>query len=446
MKFFNAQGLSALVALCFCLAAQWYAAPPTPPPQLERQEERETLIAHYLIFKASDLTDNTWLKNTLDLLSRTDSSDGLLESVAMIYFMEGEEQSAVTSAQRLPPGPRRDTLLFAFRHGDDLPQDWKSHIDKDWIGAKTTELVYRRLHDAYRQKNSQDNGYSKEIAESVVLSRYFENEARPFEDLWMIYSGLAMLGFALLVAMFFSRRYQQLIGKKFFQLKALVPGSQQILTFVTYFFIAAAAITFFCTLFDGILHGALSLLVRISVVGATALFILKNIVYKDETEPISQILSFGNLQLQFFNLLQIIGAVAIIVSLYQTIGTLFSFLHWPLNRLGIMNRYQEMLTDPVAATLLIIAFCIIKPFFEEIIFRGYLLRTLKGRLKKRYAILISAFLFAALSPFHSFPTQFAVGCGLSVVYLRSANLSIPIWGHALWNGILLYFAYMDFII
>uniref|UniRef100_A0A0C1N6R5 Abortive phage infection protein n=1 Tax=Tolypothrix bouteillei VB521301 TaxID=1479485 RepID=A0A0C1N6R5_9CYAN len=91
--------------------------------------------------------------------------------------------------------------------------------------------------------------------------------------------------------------------------------------------------------------------------------------------------------------------------------------------------------DSVALSIFFSTAAIAAPFFEEILFRGFLLPSLTRYLPVWGSILISSFLFAAahLSLAEVLPL-FSLGIVLGVVYTRSRNLLAPMLLHSLWNS------------
>ncbi len=91
--------------------------------------------------------------------------------------------------------------------------------------------------------------------------------------------------------------------------------------------------------------------------------------------------------------------------------------------------------DGVALGIFFSTAAIAAPFFEEILFRGFLLPSLTRYLPVWGSILISSFLFAIahLSLSEILPLT-ALGMVLGVVYTRSRNLLAPMLLHSLWNS------------
>lgn len=91
--------------------------------------------------------------------------------------------------------------------------------------------------------------------------------------------------------------------------------------------------------------------------------------------------------------------------------------------------------DVVALLIFFVTAAICAPFFEELLFRGFLLPSLTRYLPVWGAILVSSLLFAIahLSLSEVFPLT-ALGIVLGVVYTRSRNLLTSMLVHALWNS------------
>ncbi|QYX30656.1 CPBP family glutamic-type intramembrane protease [Sphaerospermopsis torques-reginae] len=101
----------------------------------------------------------------------------------------------------------------------------------------------------------------------------------------------------------------------------------------------------------------------------------------------------------------------------------------PLLQLALESR------DDVALGIFFFTAAIAAPFFEEFLFRGFLLPSLTRYLPVWGAIFVSSLLFAAahLSLSEILPLT-ALGMVLGIVYTRSRNLLAPMLLHGLWNS------------
>ncbi|MBW4684307.1 MAG: CPBP family intramembrane metalloprotease [Komarekiella atlantica HA4396-MV6] len=101
----------------------------------------------------------------------------------------------------------------------------------------------------------------------------------------------------------------------------------------------------------------------------------------------------------------------------------------PLLQLALESR------DSIALGIFFFTAAIAAPFFEELLFRGFLLPSLTRYLPVWGAILVSSLLFAIahLSLSEILPLT-ALGIVLGIVYTRSRNLFAPMLLHSLWNS------------
>jgi uncharacterized protein len=101
----------------------------------------------------------------------------------------------------------------------------------------------------------------------------------------------------------------------------------------------------------------------------------------------------------------------------------------PLLQLALESR------DSIALGIFFCTAAIAAPFFEELLFRGFLLPSLTRYLPVWASILASSLLFAIahLSLSEILPLT-ALGIVLGVVYTRSRNLLAPMLLHSLWNS------------
>lgn len=115
---------------------------------------------------------------------------------------------------------------------------------------------------------------------------------------------------------------------------------------------------------------------------------------------------------------------------------------------GYLQQFQalhEMLRPRGAAdaALSLVAIAVAPAVCEELLFRGFVLQALRGRLGTAAAVVLSTALFAVIhldfSPsaptLYRVPFAFAVGVGFAVLRLRSGSLLPPMVAHAVVNAI-----------
>ena len=81
----------------------------------------------------------------------------------------------------------------------------------------------------------------------------------------------------------------------------------------------------------------------------------------------------------------------------------------------------------------LISTVIVSPIAEELIFRGVLLNRLKIYVPTVFAVLISSLLFGSLHNFGSIISACVFAVCMSILYLKSENICVPIFAHFLNN-------------
>lgn len=135
----------------------------------------------------------------------------------------------------------------------------------------------------------------------------------------------------------------------------------------------------------------------------------------------------------------------------------FSFLMFVVLFTSVVADHflgQKEVNNPIVQTLLssssisvtacILVCCIVTPFLEEIVYRGYLLTSLSCTMTWQQAILLSSLVFSA-SHFsvENFLQLFVIGCVLGCSYCWTGNLSSSILIHSLYNAFILYITYIS---
>jgi membrane protease YdiL (CAAX protease family) len=130
-----------------------------------------------------------------------------------------------------------------------------------------------------------------------------------------------------------------------------------------------------------------------------------------------------------------IGLVALLISFALFLSTVAVFGTPP--ELDI-NRVVNGLASDLGLVGLILLGAVLAGVAEEALFRGVILTGLRKHLSPAAAVLICALLFAAmhLSPWRFLP-QFALGCLLGWLTLRTGSCWPAAVAHAVHNGVLL---------
>lgn len=107
-----------------------------------------------------------------------------------------------------------------------------------------------------------------------------------------------------------------------------------------------------------------------------------------------------------------------------------------------MIDLEEVRPSPLVYVLFFINICILAPIYEEMLFRGILLRRFTLRWSPQKSIIISSIIFGII---HLNPINivfaFALGCVLGYAYLKTKNIVIPMLLHSFNN----FLAYIQFV-
>ncbi|GER26317.1 CAAX amino terminal protease family protein [Striga asiatica] len=95
-------------------------------------------------------------------------------------------------------------------------------------------------------------------------------------------------------------------------------------------------------------------------------------------------------------------------------------------------------------TASILVYCLVTPLLEEVVYRGFLLKSLSSKMKWLPAVTISSFVFSAAHfSVDNFLQLFVVGFVLGSSFCWSGNLSAPVAIHSLYNALILLLTYVS---
>lgn len=118
--------------------------------------------------------------------------------------------------------------------------------------------------------------------------------------------------------------------------------------------------------------------------------------------------------------------IIVILNIFFSYGMLY-FSNFIIQSVSSDMLFNSFLTGSLIATIFV------SPVSEELIFRGVFLNRLKLIVPTTFAILISSLLFASLHNFGSIISSFIFGVCLSILYLKTENIFVPILAHFLNN-------------
>jgi membrane protease YdiL (CAAX protease family) len=183
--------------------------------------------------------------------------------------------------------------------------------------------------------------------------------------------------------------------------------------------------------------GLLESLARMSIIFAVAALLIRRYAVELEPEP-ARALGFG----RGGNLRAVgIGVAVYLMLLPALMGVTF---FWPslLQLLGQEVEAQAVLTgfldlDGRDLALAFIGATLVIPFFEELIFRGFLQPLLVQNFRDKGGVVLTSVIFGALHGSTAFLPIFALSLILGGVMLRTRRLAGAFAIHALHNGLMI---------
>ncbi|CAM8952664.1 unnamed protein product [Rhodiola kirilowii] len=131
-----------------------------------------------------------------------------------------------------------------------------------------------------------------------------------------------------------------------------------------------------------------------------------------------------------------VGFVVLILLIFLT-SIVEDVLFGPKLQAANKAILKEILqSSDITKTACFLAYCVIIPLLEEIVYRGYLLSTLASKTKWQYAVLMSSLVFSAahFSIDDAFQL-FVIGCILGCSYCWTGNLRTSILIHSMYNAV-----------
>lgn len=160
---------------------------------------------------------------------------------------------------------------------------------------------------------------------------------------------------------------------------------------------------------------------------------------KEESSQIFNSVKFSQIIFIISTNLLIVMALYFIIS-YLSNFHIFSFLKFINN----VNLYGSPQNNIFLIAIEFLATVILAPIVEELIFRGVILRKLAGMSGITVAILLSSILFGLGHSLGGIFSAFLFGICMSILYIKSDNIFIPIFAHFLNNLISFLFIYCGF--
>lgn len=128
--------------------------------------------------------------------------------------------------------------------------------------------------------------------------------------------------------------------------------------------------------------------------------------------------------------------IIVLLNIFFSYGMLYfsNYLLHIVNANNYFGFFSLMsVTNVLSGYLGFLSVVLLSPIGEELLFRGIFLNKLKIIVPTTFAILISSLLFASLHSFGSIFSAFIFAICMAILYLKSENILVPIFGHFLNN-------------
>ncbi|CAI8615967.1 unnamed protein product [Vicia faba] len=143
------------------------------------------------------------------------------------------------------------------------------------------------------------------------------------------------------------------------------------------------------------------------------------------------------MQLWFYSTLGF-GFLVLLICLTSLLGDrLFDF-----KSVSNPSLKEILLNSDISRVCCVVAYCIVTPLLEEVVYRGFLLKSLSSTMKWQQAVAISSVIFSAIHfSGENFVQLFIIGCVLGCSYSWTENLNSSIVIHSLYNALTLLITY-----
>ncbi len=139
-----------------------------------------------------------------------------------------------------------------------------------------------------------------------------------------------------------------------------------------------------------------------------------------------------------------VHGIAMLVATVPAFLSISGLNAWIVERLGA-TPHQELVNSLIENrgllddAVIVLGIGVVGPLFEEILFRGMLLRALREVMPAPAAIASSALIFALHHDPQSALPVFLLGCVFGLAYVRTQSIVAPFVAHALFNMLQLFF-------
>ncbi|PIE01337.1 MAG: hypothetical protein CSA81_12195 [Acidobacteria bacterium] len=403
-------------ASVFCfLSLAVYFLPQTESSQelLDPGQQMDRLAIAYLIARDGDDFEFDSFQKNMNTLGKAMSSDEQVQLfLALVAFLEGEAYEV--PAEKAIDDPRWDLIGFLQDKREAVPDATGILTSQTWLDM----ILLREFFEKTDQK---------EQALDVALDlKFYEQDLRATATKASYLELISLIGLALVIQTFFQWATFKKLNWDLFKLRPIERPLKPLIQFlVVFFFVFTVIQQVLSMLSAGIWMSLLSYLFGI----ALAWVLLEKLLFSRR-----EILRLGGLsevKMTFTTLVTAVLGFCVLVFMYRMVLFGLSLVKWPFN--GDMSGYEELMNNPVSASVMILLSCLIAPIWEEFLFRGLIFKTMAHSMTRLEALLWSSLVFALFHPTNYLPLVFTMGFCLGLIYMRSRNLLAPVVAHVLWN-------------
>ncbi|PIE88946.1 MAG: hypothetical protein CR997_13885 [Acidobacteria bacterium] len=403
-------------ASVFCfLSLAVYFLPQTESSQelLDPGQQMDRLAIAYLIARDGDDFEFDSFQKNMNTLGKAMSSDEQVQLfLALVAFLEGEAYEV--PAEKAIDDPRWDLIGFLQDKREAVPDATGILTSQTWLDM----ILLREFFEKTDQK---------EQALDVALDlKFYEQDLRSTATKASYLELISLIGLALVIQTFFQWATFKKLNWDLFKLRPIERPLKPLVQFlVVFFFVFTVIQQVLSMLSAGIWMSLLSYLFGI----ALAWVLLEKLLFS--RREILQLGGLSEVKMTFTTLVTAVLGFCVLVFMYRMVLFGLSLVNWPFN--GDMSGYEELMNNPVSASVMILLSCLIAPIWEEFLFRGLIFKTMAHSMTRLEALLWSSLVFALFHPTNYLPLVFTMGFCLGLIYMRSRNLLAPVVAHVLWN-------------
>jgi membrane protease YdiL (CAAX protease family) len=372
----------------------------------------------YLQMKEAGMFQYEKFKNTMSSLG---TFSGEKESIHLVLqfiaYLEGEPVETEHADQSI----RWRVLSFLNEeHEPDSrmnDEDLKKLDHNTWIDLALLQQYYEKIDE---QKNA---------AESSVELRFLEQHLKGQSKIASLVQLFSLIGLALIIQSLFRWKAFNKMKIPMFRIDSVSVPLKLIGVFLGVFFVLYMALQLLLSFFG---HNVWVIFFGYVAGVALGWYLLRRILFTS-ADQLAEACGIQNMTISFQTVFYAVFGFSVLIFVSHMTMFFLDFFLWPLNSEANDQFLSQLMSTPLQSAMLMLLSCVIAPVFEELLFRGVILRSLSHSLPKLDALLWASLMFGLFHPLNFFPLIFILGFCLGVVYMRTKNMTAPILVHVMWN-------------